>query len=433
MSLFTNIIYLSGTQTIDLRDDDILKVQVFDKNNITEDIAIGEARISIREAVEHSDFAITDCLSQTSPMNQQQLLTESAYAPSAPPPESYAPISDASPLNPSNQSHIFLDHVIQRAMSLRYKLQNQGYIHLFITPTTYPDPVQCVRANDYKRFQLNKMLMGADGGGQSGVKGRISKLGLGVKHQMDKIQPVHAALNFVQPVHDVFQEHSTWKINMYDVDHVFHGKRHGWNKSYTAAQKIFSGPTSHLVRGAIQLQHSYLYGGGSGIKILQEFRRGIEQVTGSLLDYDDFITLLNGGMRRGKPRMFTYVLMENKLYLAETGAHFFRDMRSKHAMHCSGAEEVVYAGELHFRRGPPGSDEPAIRLVVDNNSGTYAPGQEDLPRVAEVFRRNFPGLPVQALDFQDPMLKQYATEVKQTTRDESRTSQNLSTNSSMQY
>ena len=404
---------------------------MFDKNNLTQDIPIGEARISIREAVQHSEFAITDYLSHNSPMNQQQIMTESAFAPSAPPPEQDAPINDTSYINPPNQSHVFLDHIIQRAMSLRYKLKKQGYIQLFVIPTTYPDPAQCVRSNDYKRFQLNKVLMDTGGFGQSGVKGRISKLGLGVKSQMDKIQPVHAALNFVQPVHDAFQEHSTWKITMYDVDNVFHGKRHGWNKSYDAAQKIFNGPTSHLVRGAIQIQHSYLYGGGSGIKVLQEFRRGIEQTTGSLLDYDDFITLLNGGIRRGKPRMFTYCLMESKLYLAETGAHFFRDMRSKHAMHCSAAEEVVYAGELHFRRGPPGSDEPPIRLIVDNNSGTYAPGQEDLPRVAEVFRRNFPGLPVQALHFEDPMLKYYVNEMKQTAHDEASMSDRSAANSSM--
>lgn len=42
---------------------------------------------------------------------------------------------------------------------------------------------------------------------------------------------------------------------------------------------------------------------------------------------------------------FTYSLTPDSLRFSETGAAFLDDVMSKHAMHSSGAPEVVYAGE----------------------------------------------------------------------------------------
>lgn len=53
--------------------------------------------------------------------------------------------------------------------------------------------------------------------------------------------------------------------------------------------------------------------------------------------------------------------------------------------------------------GAPGGQ----RLVIDNNSGTYAPAKEYLPRMAELFTTNFPGMVVETLDAHDPHLKSY--------------------------
>lgn len=223
--------------------------------------------------------------------------------------------------------------------------------------------------------------------------------------------PIQAALDLFQPVHAAFQEHSTWKVDMREVDDVFRGKRHKWNRNYAAAQKIFQGKGSVVARTAVQMQHAYLYGGASGIKPLVSIRKDLLEVTGNLLDATDFLELMEYGIRRGKPRMFTYVLMAEKLYIAETGAKFFRDMMSKHAMHCSASQEVVYAGELHFRRLGTGHKEAELMLVLDNNSGTYAPGKEDLPLVEEVFRRNFAGLRVMGLNYKDPRLEQFRKEL----------------------
>jgi hypothetical protein len=49
-------------------------------------------------------------------------------------------------------------------------------------------------------------------------------------------------------------------------------------------------------------------------------------------------------MRSGQRRYFTYCLLRDSLRCSETGAAFFNDMLSKHAMHAGGEEEVLYAG-----------------------------------------------------------------------------------------
>lgn len=43
--------------------------------------------------------------------------------------------------------------------------------------------------------------------------------------------------------------------------------------------------------------------------------------------------------------------------------------------------------------------------------------QDELPLLAEVFRLNFPGMDVEALDREDPKLKQYMDELKEANED----------------
>jgi hypothetical protein len=66
---------------------------------------------------------------------------------------------------------------------------------------------------------------------------------------------------------------------------------------------------------------------------------------GVLSSSKDFFELFKCGMRAGQRRYFTYCLMRDSLRCSETGAAFFNDMLSKHAMHAGGEEEVLYAGE----------------------------------------------------------------------------------------
>jgi hypothetical protein len=50
-------------------------------------------------------------------------------------------------------------------------------------------------------------------------------------------------------------------------------------------------------------------------------------------------------------------------------------------------------------------------LMVDNNSGTYAPSQEGLKLVKAVFEANFPGLAIGTCHWADEELKQYKAAV----------------------
>lgn len=89
------------------------------------------------------------------------------------------------------------------------------------------------------------------------------------------------------------------------------------------------------------------------------------------------------------PRFFTYCLLDDELNFAETGKTTAKDFTSKHAMHSCAKEEVRYAGEFHVRQ-----DKGRHVLVVDNNSGTYAPPKEFLPHMKSLLEYNFPGLKV---------------------------------------
>lgn len=45
------------------------------------------------------------------------------------------------------------------------------------------------------------------------------------------------------------------------------------------------------------------------------------------------------------------------------------------------------------------------KLIIDNDSGTYAPPKEDLPRLKALMENNFPGLVVEALDRENENLQ----------------------------
>lgn len=47
------------------------------------------------------------------------------------------------------------------------------------------------------------------------------------------------------------------------------------------------------------------------------------------------------------------------------------------------------------------------RLVIDNNSGTYAPLAQHLPRMRQLFLENFPAMVVETLAADDPRLEWY--------------------------
>ncbi|KAJ0120666.1 c2 domain-containing protein [Diaporthe amygdali] len=146
-------------------------------------------------------------------------------------------------------------------------------------------------------------------------------------------------------------------------------------------------------------------------------------------------------------RVFTYVLtLDGLLRFTETGKEFGIDFLSKHTMHSDVATYIACSGEFFVRRlakadapehqgeadpgepthpsedlagGPPNDPPPAdpkhYQLVIDNDSGTYRPDKSVLPLLREFLQRNFPGLSVVVLhweDDEDQKLKEKQRQIK---------------------
>ncbi|GIL43760.1 hypothetical protein Vafri_1390 [Volvox africanus] len=231
---------------------------------------------------------------------------------------------------------------------------------------------------------------------------------------------------------DGFLAFAAYKLNLAGLPNFFPaGPSAHWNTSYTKACQVFGSRT--LVK-AVRAQHALLYQDGG-----QRTSRGLMRGGG------DFVLLLRGGVRAKQRRYYTYVLMgDGSLCFSETGAKFFSDIMSKHAMHAGCAEGVVYAGEFCLLPGKlaatymsgakvqaVGAVEAAASLteaeaeaadataalegiggeqagdwmlVVDNNSGTYAPPSGQLPVFAALLQHNFAGLRVEVLAVGDARL-----------------------------
>ncbi|KAJ1303973.1 hypothetical protein OPQ81_008383 [Rhizoctonia solani] len=114
-------------------------------------------------------------------------------------------------------------------------------------------------------------------------------------------------------------------------------------------------------------------------------------------------------VQRIKPAVYTYIIDEDTFRFSETGAAFFVDFASKHALHSSCAETVRYAGEFHPRPscGWANFDDRIPdhdvdwELWIDNGSGTYAPPIDMLDNLRRLFEYNWPGLAVRTFDFRD--------------------------------
>ncbi|KIP04584.1 hypothetical protein PHLGIDRAFT_75695 [Phlebiopsis gigantea 11061_1 CR5-6] len=205
--------------------------------------------------------------------------------------------------------------------------------------------------------------------------------------------------------------YSTWKMFLRGVRLFFSDdeKQH-WNRDYKAAQTIFQGPASIAVRSTIQAGHRMLYA------------RTTSNGFGVINEPKDVMTLLHGGSagtphaHRVKPAVYTYVLAvdDDSFRFSETGAAFFVDFASKHALHANCAEAVRYSGEFHprpacgwaaFSDATP-DDQVGWELVIDNNSGTYSPSPLLLPNLKELLEYNFPGFGICAYDHNDPRLSE---------------------------
>jgi len=186
--------------------------------------------------------------------------------------------------------------------------------------------------------------------------------------------------------------YATYEVSLPFMNAVFGGVKQHWNVDYSHAQKIFgNSPGCEIARKAIRTEHQSLYQHNKSSKY------------GAIKSGDEFLRLFHYGKRQGVSHMYTYVLVDEGMRFSETGAAFFKDFMSKHAMHASCAEEVYYAGEFHVEDLGGGK----WKLVLDNNSGTYSPSKSVLSNLERLFSIHFPDIKVSAVDRDDAHLKEW--------------------------
>ncbi|KAH9173100.1 hypothetical protein EDB89DRAFT_2242494 [Lactarius sanguifluus] len=202
--------------------------------------------------------------------------------------------------------------------------------------------------------------------------------------------------------------YSTWEVRLRGVRTFFGDVFQHWNTEYAAAQSIFgAGPGALALRGTIRTGHRTLYA------------QTMRDRTGPL---DTPRGRARAAARHKQPRAGTLShrpapaaretcgVHDETLRFSETGATFFVDFASKHALHANCAKRVRYSGGW-AGYGDGNSDADADErthweLVIDNNSGTYAPSRDLLPAVRALLEYNFPGFAICALDREDPGLKE---------------------------
>lgn len=200
--------------------------------------------------------------------------------------------------------------------------------------------------------------------------------------------------------------YSTWKIPLRRISVYFRPYDfQPWNRQYPIAQSIFNGtPASAARQNSFKLLHKLLYG-----------RTIKNSETDRLTNADDLWKKIFFGRPTIAARLcfYTYIIDENTWRFSETGAQFFADYASKHALHANCAESVRYAGQFHPRpRYGWDRFDDEWELVFDNWSGTYAPTPDLLIKLKELLEFNFPGLNVVTYDFKDPELHKSMEELK---------------------
>jgi hypothetical protein len=243
---------------------------------------------------------------------------------------------------------------------------------------------------------------------------------LNVEYRLEKWSPS----NFPLPTLNLLENHNTrggmirsmidgcsfgtfptWQIHLWEVGKIFNGNYCGWNESYAAAQKIY-GPSveSMAIRQAIRSQHSMLYSKDKGFGTYERHM---------ICGIKDFIRVLPNGdknTQRDKSVRFTYVISTSScMNFSITSKKIAQDFLSKHALHNNAGTEVVFAGEFFIdwkSERYTSTGKPA--LIIDNNSGTFAPSKEKLGLLQRLLEFNFGAhLPIITLDRGDAALNEY--------------------------
>eukprot|EP00439_Symbiodinium_sp_Y106_P040171 s5365_g4.t3 len=133
-----------------------------------------------------------------------------------------------------------------------------------------------------------------------------------------------------------------------------------WDEEH---KKLFKDPLKKVV----QAEHASLY--SDGVCPHFTYWGGKRNERATLGRGNDFLSLLGNGVRKGRRRVYTYVVLDEGMFFSETGANIAKDFFSKHAVHANASPEVRMAGTFRICETP----ERALILILDNDSGTYRP------------------------------------------------------------
>jgi len=198
-----------------------------------------------------------------------------------------------------------------------------------------------------------------------------------------------------------FKTFPTYQLNLWDVNVAFTNKTNHWNENYPAAQKIFGkGPRAAAVRQVIRMQHKWLYS-------KSDHEAGTFKIF-HVCGMHEFLEAICFGKQEEKAVRFTYVILEDSaMHFSVTSAKTGQDLLSKHALHSCCSRELVYAGEFFIDlKSDRYKESGAPALVIDNNSGTYAPDKEGLISLKLLLELNLGyQYPIFVLDREDPRLK----------------------------
>ena len=196
----------------------------------------------------------------------------------------------------------------------------------------------------------------------------------------------------------------TWQIHLWGAQAIFDGETCGWNREYKAAKMIYgSTPDCMAIREAIRVQHHLFYSRE------EKFGNNSRKHVQGLYQLIDTLPIHDINTSKEKSIRFTYVITtDSQMNFSITSSMKGRDFLSKHALHANAADSVIYSGEFFIDRLSPEIKSTGLfRLVIDNNSGTFAPPKSKLPALKELLEFNFgTDIPIIVLDRSDPLLKE---------------------------
>ncbi|KAJ3008089.1 hypothetical protein HKX48_008778 [Thoreauomyces humboldtii] len=152
-------------------------------------------------------------------------------------------------------------------------------------------------------------------------------------------------------------------------------------------------------------EKSWISSGDQLIQIIESHGGGVEPVDAHKpKDDEDKKKLDRKRLAKNAGPEYTYTLLADGVFHFSRGDTPVLNIASKHMMHSSCSPTVVYAGTMRIEE----SDENGRKgLVLDNDSGTYAPRTDrgELERLEELLRWNFPGLQIEVRAFVPPGLE----------------------------